>query len=67
MTIFDGGRESWTPPEDRGYTPGKDARDMVVWISAGLALLALVTVLAGCHSWPNCRPGGDCAPHGWLD
>ncbi len=58
--IFDGMRGDWTPIERRDYRVGGV-------IAAVLAIIALGLVLAGCHGWPNCRPGGDCAPHGVLD
>jgi len=35
-------------------------------IGAWLVVFALF-MLAGCHTWPDCRPGGDCTPHGVLD
>lgn len=59
--IFNGGRESWEAAEQHDHRVGSV-------IAAVMAVLALAAVLlAGCHSWPDCRPGGDCTPHGWLD
>ena len=42
MTIFYGGRDDDMAPEDRGYTPGKDARDIVVIILVITVICALL-------------------------
>lgn len=62
MTNFDGGRDDLVDEPASAH----DHRVGSV-IAAALAVLVLAALLSGCHSWPNCRPGGDCIPHGWLD